>query len=191
MEPKEYEIIRSQMIQDQVPSGSVLARVLANLPAEDVQKLRIKAAEGMLGLELEKMRMVHRFQASSAEIREFIDNIKVMEAATKGSFTSSYNMEGEFHGASGKTIIKSKKGCYIATVVYGSPLNPNVILLKRFRDKFLEKSLLGRVLSNAYNIFSPIASRSPLCRGFWARLIRSGLNCFCAFLRRFWRSATY
>ncbi|HEX7344996.1 MAG TPA: CFI-box-CTERM domain-containing protein [bacterium] len=185
MEQKEYQIIRSQLISDQLPSGSILARVLSNLPAEDVEKLRVKAAEGAMGLELEKMRMIQRFHASSAEIRDFIENIKAVENAMRGSFSSSYRMEGEFETASGKTTITTKKGCYIATVVYGSPAHPNVIVLKKFKSDFLEKFILGKILSKFYNVIGPIAARSRLCKGTRASIARFVLDKICNLIRRY------
>jgi len=60
------------------------------------------------------------------------------------------------------TILKSKtdkedaKGnCYIATHVYGDYNSPNVIILRSFRDVFLKKFLLGRIIVIIYYQLSP------------------------------------
>jgi hypothetical protein len=46
-------------------------------------------------------------------------------------------------------------GCYIATAVYGSYDAPEVLTLRRFRDEFLVKSVVGRGFVKTYYRFSP------------------------------------
>ena len=46
-------------------------------------------------------------------------------------------------------------GCFIATAAFGSPLEPHVILLKKFRDKYLMVSEWGRKLVEFYYKTSP------------------------------------
>lgn len=55
------------------------------------------------------------------------------------------------------SVTKEKKGCYIATCVYGSYDCPQVWVLRRFRDYYLEESLFGRLFIRIYYTFSPIA----------------------------------
>jgi ankyrin repeat protein len=43
-----------------------------------------------------------------------------------------------------------KKGCFIATAVYGSPMAKEVNLLRCFRDKILLKTFLGRLFISIY-----------------------------------------
>ncbi|NIO20784.1 MAG: hypothetical protein GTN76_08615, partial [Candidatus Aenigmarchaeota archaeon] len=51
-------------------------------------------------------------------------------------------------------------GCFIATAVYGSYLNPHVKILREFRDVFLLSNSLGRKFVRVYYQYSPrIASR--------------------------------
>ena len=49
----------------------------------------------------------------------------------------------------------SDKYCYIATMVYGSYDAPQVLILRRFRDEFLEKYLFGRYFIKFYYANSP------------------------------------
>ena len=51
---------------------------------------------------------------------------------------------------------KAKKGCYIATSVYGSYDCPEVWVLRRFRDYYLAKSLWGRTFIKVYYQVSPL-----------------------------------
>ncbi len=51
---------------------------------------------------------------------------------------------------------EKKKGCYIATCVYGSYDCPEVWTLRRFRDKNLEKCWFGRAFIKVYYKASPV-----------------------------------
>ncbi len=48
-----------------------------------------------------------------------------------------------------------RSGCFIATAVYGSSLEPEVALLKQFRDQVLIKYFAGRLFVRAYYVLSP------------------------------------
>lgn len=48
-----------------------------------------------------------------------------------------------------------KSGCFIATATYGSPIAPEVIIFRRFRDEFLVTSKLGALLIEIYYRVSP------------------------------------
>ena len=50
---------------------------------------------------------------------------------------------------------KSEEGCYIATMVFRDYDNPNVILLRNFRDKYLNTFHLGKLFINNYYKYSP------------------------------------
>lgn len=50
---------------------------------------------------------------------------------------------------------KEKQGCYIATLVYNDFNNPNVIILRNFRDKRLNNSALGQQFVYLYYTLSP------------------------------------
>jgi len=140
--------LRNDLLQGQIPSGSILERVIGDLNPSELQKLREQAANGLLGLELEKLAMSHRLESSSVDIDGFIQKVKELERSL-GQY-SRYNAKGEFETASGRTTIEVKKGCYIATAVYGSETHPNVLLLKKFRDEFLMKRNWGRIFCRTY-----------------------------------------
>ncbi len=46
-------------------------------------------------------------------------------------------------------------GCFIATAAYGSSLQPKVMMLRRFRDRVLNQSVIGRWLVKTYYSISP------------------------------------
>ena len=50
---------------------------------------------------------------------------------------------------------KSSEGCYIATMVYGDYNHPQVLVLRRYRDEVLLKSIIGKLFVNFYYYVSP------------------------------------
>jgi endonuclease YncB( thermonuclease family) len=47
-------------------------------------------------------------------------------------------------------------GCFIATAAYGSPVDPYVKILRKFRDKYLLTNKIGRKFVRIYYSYSPV-----------------------------------
>ncbi len=172
--------IKNQLIAGNVIPGTLLARMLADLRPGEIQKLRAEAANGMLGLELEKLSMANRFQIASADIDDFVDRIKSIEGSINRY--TSFKATGEFQTASGRTTIEVKKGCYIATSIYGSEFHENVLLLKDFRDGFLTQKLWGRIFCWIYYRISPFLCKYASAKAI-AFIFKPPIDFFCIRLR--------
>ena len=62
---------------------------------------------------------------------------------------------GDFDKLIAEANLSEKKGCYIATSIYGSYDCPQVWVLRRFRDNKLSKSWYGRAFIRLYYAVSP------------------------------------
>ena len=51
-----------------------------------------------------------------------------------------------------------KSSCFIATAVYGDPNNLNGLILRKFRDNYLQKIYLGKIFINFYYKVGPLIS---------------------------------
>lgn len=75
----------------------------------------------------------------------------------------------------------SPQKCFVATAVYGSPDCPQVVSLRRFRDRRLSATVLGRAFISFYGVAGPIAAQlvenrpvaRKLCRMILDPLARS------------------
>lgn len=66
-------------------------------------------------------------------------------------------------------------GCFIATAVYGSPMAPQVKVLREMRDRFLLNSVLGKTLVNFYYAYSPSAADFIAGHAGLRAMVRVGL----------------
>ena len=106
----------------------------------------VNATSSILGVESESvnvLRSLGTFDMNSDTRSRYTENKNTLEGMHRRSTTPS----GGSGGSSG--------GCYIATMVYGDYDHPQVMVLRDFRDNFLQKHALGRSFINFYYKHSP------------------------------------
>jgi hypothetical protein len=90
-----------------------------------------------------------------------------------GRIYSASNEKCPYCGA--KNPHYAKKGCYIATAVYGSYNCPQVWTLRRYRDTYLKQRLMGRVFISCYYKISPylvkIFGKSAAFQKIWLSIL--------------------
>lgn len=88
---------------------------------------------------------LNRYGITTALIRD-----KIIEEIARISITSSSTTTSSSSSGSGGCA-----GCYIATAVYGSYDCPEVWVLRRYRDRVLRKTALGKLFVKVYYFISP------------------------------------
>lgn len=80
----------------------------------------------------------------------------------------------------------SNSGCYIATMSYGSYNAPQVMVLREFRDRFLDKFGAGKMFIAWYYRNSPSFVEKHRSKKWLHKVLRVPLTAFVVFLRLFY-----
>jgi DNA-binding transcriptional regulator GbsR (MarR family) len=106
------------------------------------------------------------FRTRYTQNRTSLSNLKTQLAAVNTGGGSSSG------GNSGSS------GCYIATMAYGDYDHPQVMILRQFRDKVLDKSALGKWFIKTYYHYSPKLVKRLKNQRTVNIIIRKALNQF-------------
>jgi hypothetical protein len=112
----------------------------------------------------------------------FAAAIKGSEDAANGSDSGSDSNSGDSDSGG------SDSGCYVATMVYGSYDAPNVLVLRAFRDRFLQHYAWGRSFIRWYYANSPRFVEKHRNKRILGACIRFLLNGFVWIIRPFYGS---
>lgn len=84
--------------------------------------------------------------------RRFSEN----KATINSINTQLDSVRRQIRSATSSSSSSGSSGCYIATMAYGDYDHPQVMELRKFRDEFLNKSVLGRSFIRLYYKYSPL-----------------------------------
>jgi hypothetical protein len=105
------------------------------------------------------------FATSSSDVDYLTTNNQITVRSEVPVFTDCSELvpDADYLGGGGK-------GCFIATAAYGSPLEPHVQVLRAFRDRYLQRSELGRASIDFYYRHSPPLA-AVIAEHAWLRLL--------------------
>lgn len=87
------------------------------------------------------------------------DDSKMREdGKTVSDLAKAESLDGSLD-ALGEQSSEKKGGCFIATACYGDYDAPEVLVLRNFRDNYLLKTMIGRILVDVYYYVSPAVSK--------------------------------
>jgi hypothetical protein len=96
-------------------------------------------------------------QDEASIVTGFMDSGQFLaNTSCTGDFNTAVNGGCPYLGFPGKVVgLLSDQKCFIATAAYGSPMEPHVMVLRHFRNKFLLTNTIGTWFVHTYYHFSP------------------------------------
>jgi len=88
------------------------------------------------------------------------------------------NVRRQIRSTTSSSSSSSSGGCYIATMAYGDYDHPQVMVLRKFRDDFLSKTVIGRSFIKFYYRYSPSLVEKLKNKQSINLIIRKGLDQF-------------
>jgi hypothetical protein len=119
-------------------------------------------SRGMVGLQRDDKSMIR-------------DGVTDLDKAL--SFPDSYYINSRFRDSvreSRDSLKSASKKCFIATAAYGTPLAPEIDILRRFRDQKLSTHPTGRLLVLVYEYVSPLLANVISGRPHLQCIVRRG-----------------
>ena len=121
----------------------------------------------------------YRYPNIKEEYSKFISEIEKIVNSDKKTSKNNSNYSSNNNSSNTK-----KKGCYIATAVYGNYDADEVLVLRKFRDKFLQKYFLGRNFIKLYYTISPTLAKKLKSEYPITKLTKKILDKFVCYLKK-------
>ena len=100
----------------------------------------------------------------------FSDLCQIIEARSRhrGFMPSTEYSTTSAHAPTTATTLQTKRGCFIATAAFGTPMAQEINTLRRFRDSKMEPSPIGRHFVTFYYTTSPPVAKI-IARNKWMK----------------------
>lgn len=119
---------------------------------------------------------INRYNQNRSTLKNLCNQVGV-STQTRVTVRMGDNTQTATRGV-GTSSNDSNSGCYIATMAYGDYNHPQVLILRNFRDTYLEKREWGRIFIKYYYHYSPKLVEKLKNHVHINRVIRKGLDCF-------------
>lgn len=130
-------------------SDQLIKENFNKFPAETQRALAELAAQKQIELEMKFKQDQLTHTNADIDTQRFI-NTAAQQQFTNARFSSRMDVKtatGNMHMEVGN---KASSYCYVATATYQNINHPNVIILRDYRDRFLRKSVWGRIFITVY-----------------------------------------
>jgi hypothetical protein len=136
---------RDQALHDNgLGAEPLLQRSLSRLTPEQAANLSAEIAKARLDLE----RNARQAELDDANGRKAAQlHIAAFDEMDRSGRLTRHEIESTIRTGAGKMLIKSRSGspCFVATAAYGDETHADVVYLRGFRDRRLQKSTCGRL----------------------------------------------
>lgn len=168
--PENKAFLQSQSFSDQL-----IAAKFNTLPEETQQALAEFAAKGQLDLaaKLKNDQLTH--VNAQSDIDKFIN--MQHDLAHIGNGENNYKSSLDVKTTTGNIHVERQSSrCYVATATYDDAYHPNVVILRDFRDRYLQKSFFGKCFIYAYYSVGPYVAYFPSHSGMIKGLSKKMLD---------------
>lgn len=134
-----------ELLRDLVVQSAISLFVIVQVKIQLLLKHEMTTSEDVKPL------IIGIYQTASELLK--VSPLSESNASSLKSVTTNYK---KHYGDILQDLPEPKKGCFIATAVYGSYDHPAVIEFRRFRDHFLMNSVPGRSFVRIYYRYGPV-----------------------------------
>lgn len=133
------------------PTGSLVCLgAFVNMASDDVQ---MQVDNKMYGIKIPTLKQIDDAKKMLEEAKEWYRELHSKDSEYTGNPEKLANKIDDLQNMACQP--KKSGGCFIATATFDSPVAPEVMALREFRDKNLNNSIVGKIFIKFYYLISP------------------------------------